>query len=237
MLPNPAKLLRELGIATPLIGFYDAPDSSPFEPLVRPEAGKRACLFAFYENWLEGETVHITRDHFGCPGAARHLCDMEVGSRKGLVKFLVDGEGLKASHELMNQWLDCMEEYKPAHPNLLVGPLRESQDDYLKSVTFLVNPDQLGALILGAHYNHAPGGPSPVLAPFGSGCMELVTLFDDLEKPQAVLGATDIAMRQFLPPDVLAFTVTRPLFTQLCELDENSFLHKPFWNNLKKARE
>jgi hypothetical protein len=61
-------------------------------------------------------------------------------------------------------------------------------------------------------------------------------LFENLQVPRAVLGATDIAMRQYLPPDILAFTVTRPLFESLCQLDEKSFLHKPFWENLKRAR-
>ena len=77
---------------------------------------------------------------------------------------------------------------------------------------------------------------TPDLDPFGSGCMELVSLFEDLNIAQAVIGATDIAMRQHLPPDILAFTVTKPLFTRLCELDEGSFLYKPFWRNLRKAR-
>ncbi|MBW1692437.1 MAG: hypothetical protein DRG87_04650 [Deltaproteobacteria bacterium] len=76
----------------------------------------------------------------------------------------------------------------------------------------------------------------PVIAPFGSGCMELVSLFDGLDIAQAVIGATDIAMRQHLSPDILVLTVTKPLFAQLCELDEKSFLYKPFWKNLRKAR-
>jgi len=90
--------------------------------------------------------------------------------------------------------------------------------------------------MLGAQYNSAPGDPPAVIAPFGSGCMELVPLFEDLNIPQAMIGATDIAMRQSLPPDILAFTVTKPLFKQLCELDKGSFLYKPFWKNLRKAR-
>jgi hypothetical protein len=90
--------------------------------------------------------------------------------------------------------------------------------------------------MLGAQYNSSPGDPLPVVAPFGSGCMELVSLFEDLRIPQAIIGATDIAMRQFLPPHILAFTVTTPMFEQLCELDEKSFLYKPFWKNLRKAR-
>ena len=95
---------------------------------------------------------------------------------------------------------------------------------------------QLSVLAIGAQYHSAPDDPPPVIAPFGSGCMQLLPLFEDLDAPQAVIGATDIAMRRFLPPDVLAFTVTRPMFEQLCVLDEKSFLYKPFWNNLRKAR-
>jgi hypothetical protein len=62
------------------------------------------------------------------------------------------------------------------------------------------------------------------------------TMKNDLSKPQAVIGATDIAMRQHLPPDILAFTVTLSMFEQLCSLDEKSFLCKPFLRNLQKAR-
>jgi hypothetical protein len=43
-------------------------------------------------------------------------------------------------------------------------------------------------------------------------------------------------MRQNLPPDILMFTVTRPMFARLCELDERSFLSKPFLDRLRKAR-
>ena len=83
-------------------------------------------------------------------------------------------------------------------------------------------------LVIGANYDAAPGDPPAVIAPFGSGCMELAPLFADLDAPQAVIGSTDVAMRQFLPPDVLAFTVTNPMYERLCALDERSFLEKPF---------
>jgi hypothetical protein len=57
-----------------------------------------------------------------------------------------------------------------------------------------------------------------------------------LDIAQASIGATDIAMRQHIPPDMLAFTVTKSMFKQLCELGEKSFLGKPFLQRLKKAR-
>lgn len=148
----------------------------------------------------------------------------------------MDDEGLKASHELMDRWLDYSRPYQPEHPHVLIGPLRKEAYATLKTVTLLVNPDQISVLMLGAQYQSAPGDRPPVIAPFGSGCMELLSLFEDLDAPQAIIGAADIAMRQYLPPDLLAFTVTLPMFQQLCELDEKSFLYKPFLERLQKSR-
>jgi len=74
---------------------------------------------------------------------------------------------------------------------------------------------------------------------FGSGCGQMAALFgsSDPELPKAIMGATDIAMRQHLPPDMLALTVNKAMYRQLCELDENSCLYKAFWKRLRKARE
>jgi hypothetical protein len=237
MQPDPKMLLEKIGISYPLVGFYDAPDPSPFEPLVQPRPSARRCVFAFYEDWQKGTTLHITRDNYGCGGAGHWLCDIQTRDREGFVRFLVDDEGLKASHELMHRWLDVQQGYKGRYPHLLIGPLREEQYAFLKTVTFYVNPDQLSALTLGAQYHSAPEDPPPVIAPFGSGCSQLVGLFQDLDAAQAIVGATDIAMRQHIPPDVLAFTVTKPMFERLCALGRDSFLYKPFWKNLRSARD
>jgi len=234
--PDPNRLLSAISLEIPLVGFYDAPEPAPFEPLVSPRPGIRSCVFAYYAQWLEGKTLHLTRDNHGCGGAGHWMWGLASRSRQEFVRCLVDDEGLKASHALMDRWLDHSQPYRPEHPHLLLGPLRPDQYRFLKTITFFANPDQLSALTIGAHYHHAPDDPPPVTAPFGSGCMELAPLFEDLDLPQAIIGATDIAMRQYLPPEVLAFTVTRPLFELLCRLDERSFLYKPFLARLKKAR-
>lgn len=236
MATDPSRLLGRLDIRLPLIGFYDIPDTRGFDPVVAPEPGRHMCVFAFFGDWLQGRTLLITRDNFGCGGAGSALCSLTTRSREDYITFLVDTEGLKCSHEVMGRWIDRRRTYHQEHPNILIGPLRHGKERFLKSVTFYVNPDQLSALVIGAHYCHAPGEPPPVLAPFGSGCMELITPFEDLRAAQAVIGATDIAMRQYLPPDILAFTVTVPMFEQLCGLDEKSFLYKPFLRNLQKSR-
>ena len=75
--PDPTKLIKRIGLTAPLIGFYDAPDISPFEPLARPKSGKRACVFAFYKQWLKGQTLHITEHNAGCVGACHWLFNIE----------------------------------------------------------------------------------------------------------------------------------------------------------------
>jgi hypothetical protein len=155
-----------------------------------------------------------------------------------MVEFLCGEEGLRASHELMELWLDSAKHYEPTHDHLLIGPLRPDQYQYLRTVTFYVNADQLSVLSVGASYYSRPDDLSPVLARFGSGCMQLLTLFDDLEAPQAIIGGLDHAMRIYLEPWMLAFTVSRPMFERLCSWGEDpeSSLHAKFLDNLVRAR-
>jgi Uncharacterised ArCR, COG2043 len=234
MQPDVSIILDRLSISLPLVGFYDAPDPQPFEPLVVP--GGRQCVFASLNKWLEGKTLHLTREKHGCGGM--HLFGEVVRQRDDLVRFLCDEEGLRANHELMELWLDSAKHYQPAHEHLLIGPLRPSEYEYLRSVTFYVNPDQLAVLCVGAGYYSRPDDLPPVIAPFGSGCMQLAALFDDLDLPQAMIGATDQAMRKYLEPQLLALTVTRPMFELLCgwAQDPRSSLHSEFTATLIAAR-
>ena len=236
MTPDPSEFLCIAGIELPLIGMYDAPDKSPFEPVIEPKPGKHVCVFAFYKAWLKGQTAAFTKGSFGCGGFGTHIFGVRTMPKEAFIDFLYGQEGLKASRELMEEWIDSMECYEPENEFVVVGPLRDNQYDDLKTVTFFVNPDQLSLLVYAVHYHAAPGDPVPLKASFDSGCGQLLPGFDDLNIPQAMLGATDVAMRQFLPPDILALTVTKPMFERICSLGKDSFLHKPFWKDLVKAR-
>jgi hypothetical protein len=230
---DPSRLLDRLDIRLPLIGFYDAPDPALFGPLVEPGTGQ--CVFCAYGDWQGGKTLHLTKERYGCGGAAGSLFGLQTRPKEEFIKFLADDEGLKASHALMEKWLAVRRTYRAENDHLFIGPLREEVWPFARTVTFLVNPDQLSALAIGAQYRAAPEDPPPVIAPFGSGCSQLVP-FMDLTVAQASIGSTDIAMRPHIPPEVLTFVVTRPMFEALCALDERSFLYKPFLERLKKAR-
>lgn len=235
MQPDPSNLLKTARITTPVIGLYSAPDAALFEPVVKPQAGTMPCIFAFYKKWLRGETLHLTEDNYGCRGCGRAMFGKMARTCEELIHFLVDAEGLKANHEIMGHYLDDNKTFHGEYPHIFIGPLKSDRYEYCSTVTFLVNPDQLTLLMTGAQYFTGRDDPPPVLAPFAAGCMQLF-MFKDPGIPQAIIGATDIAMRQYLPADILAFTVTKPMFKQLCELESKSFLYKPFWKRVISAR-
>ncbi len=157
--------------------------------------------------------------------------------RKDVAHYLAGIEGLKASPDVMCRWLENVPPYKVQNKSIVISTLREDQYKYLKTVTFFINPDQLALLLTGAEYLNTSPDQCPVIVPYGSGCGQLLAMFPKLDESKALVGATDIAMRKHLPQNILAFTVTKLMFEQLCGLDENSFLHKTFWNDLKQARE
>ena len=169
MLPDLSPILERLSITEPLVGFYDAPDPGPFAPLVLPKG--RQCVFRFRQEWKDGKTLDLTKEKHGCGGM--HLLGLVERPREDLVEFLCDEEGLKASHELMNLWLDAAPHFTPRHQHVLIGPLRDDQYQYLRTVTFYINPDQLSVLTARAIYYSYPDDLTPLIARFGSGCMQL----------------------------------------------------------------
>ncbi len=236
MAPDNSILMEKACIGRQPVGLYDLPGDIEVGPLFTPQSEGYHCFFQAYDRWMDGGYLELTLSDYGCGGCGHWMFGLETRPLDDFVKFLADQEGLKASRELMLQWLEHGRPYVPRYGRIVIGPLLGDLHEYLKTVTFFVDPDRLSILTLGANYYAAPGGVPPVIAPFGSGCMEFLALFDDLEVPQAIIGSTDMAMRRHLPPEIMAFTVTRPMYEDLCRLDEKSFLYKPFLQALKKAR-
>jgi len=228
-------LIKKLDLNIPLIGIYDAPEDTDFGDVATAPRNKHSCFFAYYKKWLKGTTVKLSRSNYGCGGCGTWLFGETTRSREDYISFLADDEGLKANHELMGAWMDHVKPHVPENGFLFIGPLDQAQNRFLKTVTFFVNPDQLSVLMIGAQYFHHAGDPEPVSAPFGSGCMQALTHLNK-DRPQAIIGATDMAMRKYLPANILAFTINVPMYKLLCSIDKNSFLEKPFLKDLKKAR-
>jgi hypothetical protein len=241
-LPEPTseaieRLKSKLRLTTPLIAVYDSHPSDAFEPLIEPKG--TTCCFAYYGRWLAGETLVLERGGAGCQGAYRAL-GLEKTYPSYMAHFLTDGvgapkgEGLRASPGIAQAYIDRATPPEVGSDTILIGPLRLGQWPSVRSVTFLVDPDRLGGVMTLAGYWSAE---NVVAAPFGSGCSFLWRALDESGQDQAVIGATDIAMRRYLPPDLLTFTVSPARFQRMLAFPDQAFLNRSWWNDLLDYRQ
>ena len=237
------RLLEKLRLETSPIAVYDAEPGPDFEPWIR--ATGRTCCFAYYPRWLKGETLVIergagsfTNPKHGCPGG-QNAFGLGEGYPPFMANFLTDGagapmgEGLKASPRLAQEFLDRASPVTPSGDTVLIGPLRVGHWASVKSVSLFVDPDRLAALMTLAGYWSSD--PNLMYAPFSSGCGLLWReLENDGDRP--VIGCTDIAMRRYLPPEILCLTVSPGRFEQMVTFPDDAFLNKEWWNDLMNAR-
>lgn len=237
--PTPAavgRLMHKLRLTTPLLAVYDTAPSDAFAPLFEPEGDD--CCFSYYDRWVAGETLVLKKGGTGCKGAHRAL-GIEQESPSFLAHFLTDGvgapkgEGLRATPEIAQQFLDRAQPPVPEQGIILIGPLRLERWPVVRSVTFLVDPDRLAALTTLAGYWSAD---NVVAAPFGSACSFLWKSFNEVQGAQAIIGGTDVAMRRYLPTAILTLTVAPAHFARMLTVPENSFLDHDWWNELMDVR-
>ena len=230
------RLMKKLRLHTPLLAVYDATPSEAFAPVFEPEGDD--CCFSYYDRWIAGETLALKRGGAGCKGAHRAL-GIERSIPPHMAHFLTDGvgapkgEGLRATPEIAQEYLDRAKPPTPESGSVLVGPLRLDQWEKVRSVTFLVDPDRLAALTTLAGYWSAE---NVVAAPFGSACSFFWKSFNEVEGAQAIIGGTDVAMRRYLPTAIMTLTVAPDHFAKMLGVPENSFLDLDWWNELMDVR-
>jgi hypothetical protein len=241
------RLRKALRLTTPIIALYDAEPEESFAPSV--EATGSACCFAYYPAWVKGKTLVVRRGEgedfmkprHGCPGLQSHF-----GFRKQyppwMANFLTDGrngaplgEGLKASPALAQEYLDRVAYPAPSGDTVLLGPLRLDHWRQVRTLTFFADPDRFSALMTLAAFWTAD--PEEIQAPFSSGCGLLWEAFGHHARDRAVIGCTDIAMRRFIPRDLLCLSVTPARFERMVDFPDDAFLMKSWWNELMAARE
>ena len=102
------------------------------------------------------------------------------------------------------------------------------------SVTYLVNPDQLSALVIFANYDRP--GLENVTVPYAAACQIIGILSykeAQSENPRCLIGLTDISARKYLKghgcADKLTFTVPFRRLLQMESNVEGSFLQGNTW--------
>lgn len=237
--------IRErLQLTEPVIATYDSAPEDDFAPMVTAKA--RVCCFAFFQRWRKGHTLVVRKGNgsfsdpdSGCPGMQTAFG--LGGSYPPYMKhFLTDGEGapkgegLKATPDLAQQFIDHASTPQLDGETLLLGPIRFDRWESVRSITFFADPDRIaGLLTLSTYFS----GPDDVaVAPFSSGCGLMLRELENQEEDRAVIGATDIAMRKYIPAHLLCLTVSPARFDRMINPGEGSFMERSWWGELMETR-
>jgi uncharacterized protein (DUF169 family) len=190
--------------------------------------GGRECLLRFLsignQDWEHGRAMIQKLTEGGAP--------------KIMIEEFSEGEGFLKTPELVAQWLEELPDLKPEGPYVVIKPLEAlTSAEKPKVVTFLIDADQLSALVVLA--NFARSGIDNVRIPFAAGCASLALYpFYEAEQanPRAVIGLTDISarfyLRKALGRDILSFTVPWSLFEEMEANVPESFLTRFAWKSM-----
>jgi uncharacterized protein (DUF169 family) len=160
-----------------------------------------------------------------------------------LCNFLSRDESYLKTPELARLFLEDLPTLKSDHRYAVFKPLRDVGEGELpSSVIFLVDPDQLSALVVLANYTRET--VDNVIIPMGAGCHQIgIYVFREAEKerPRAVVGLTDISARLFVDRTIsdrcLTFSVPWRMYLELEGDVPGSFLERPTWSKLLKRRQ
>jgi len=151
----------------------------------------------------------------------------------------VHGERYLKSPEVTQSFVKSLPTLQIPARYVIMKPLAavDSERETPVSVTFLVNPDRLSALVVLANYE-GPAGEN-VIIPWGAGCQS-IGIFTyreaQAERQRAVVGMTDISARRYMNRhfgrDLLTFSIPFALFERMESNVEGSFLEADQWGEL-----
>ncbi|MCE5322085.1 DUF169 domain-containing protein [bacterium] len=209
--------------------------------------GTWGCVMAMFSAAAKGKTAVFDYQTTTCGGGRIGLgfCEEFEGPPGGIEYFLStgrgegfpEGEGYKKTPRLAKAFVDCLPRQTIPFDYVIFKPL-DSIDTEVETpvlVSFLVNPDQLSALVVLANYDRATN--DNVKIDFGAGCHSIFLLpYAEVGKanPKAVVGAIDITARPYVDPDTLTFTLPWQMFIEMEADVPDSFLEKKDWKKVRK---
>lgn len=151
---------------------------------------------------------------------------------------LEEGEAYIKTPELAKKFVDNLPMRDVETDYIVFKPLQEiGENEKPEMVIFIVNPDQLSALVVLANYGR--DNFHSVMAPFGAGCQTIIHGYSENEKdaPKAIMGFFDISARKFIDKNLLSFTIPYKMYEEMNENVKDSFLEREQWTELNKRND
>ena len=115
------------------------------------------------------------------------------------------------------------------------------EEETPRVIVFFTDPDQLSAMVVLANYDRPDN--HNVVIPYAAGCQTIgIYPYQEAqaERPRAVVGLTDLSARVYirkqLADSLMTFTVPLAMFKEMESNVAGSFLERPTWQGLLKAK-
>ncbi len=211
----------------PAMCWYFTED--PGEDALHFKKDKWVCMFMYLKLAAKtGRPLCFSKDRGeSCVGAAEYFGFRPIAKDSG--RFLADEEHFKKSRALAEDYRRESRDriYPPKASCLCMAPIERVRDKETVEVVNLF-PDVAGltALSAMAGYDREENSGN-VRIPFAAGCQSLFTLPYDQgfrNRPYAVAGLSDPFARNFIPSDMMTFSLPAGRFLEIVNNIPGSFL-------------
>ncbi len=219
------------------------------EGAVQFKEDQRGCMIGLFTVAAKGRTAALTRETTGCRGGVMAATGygwfpphvkyfLSNGGPEGSPPLPMEPERYKRDPEIVEKFLEQVPRLPTEKATVLKPISQVTAEDSPSIVVFLVNADQLSALVGLANYNRP--GLENVKVLFGPGCAQtMLYARDEAERggDLCYIGLTDPSARVHMEKDLLAFSMPYQRFLEMEEVAEESFLTTGTWQTIAKRIE
>lgn len=206
--------------------------------------GSKGCIIALLNVASKGKIAALSEETVGCAGgkSGTGFKPFELGEIEHFLSNGVEGkeegEHYKESSDIAKVFVNGLPKIK--HEKYLVlKPYDLVQENEVPDeVIFLVNADELSALVTLANYDKLT--QDNVEIKLGAGCAQTFLYpldSQDNDRDICTIGLTDPSARMCIDKDLLSFSIPYRRFCVMEEKADGSFLTYRTWNMLLKRKE